>query len=245
MGNENKSLIREFFSDEMLKILYYHACRTDIPDNNEKGEMIEELLGPEFQILGTGTNRIALLHNGVVCKIALDRRGFCDCRTEFKRSHEKPYLAKTFESNMLINICEYWTVLDHQQFIENEEGIKEILDDLSKDFIFNDLGFDPKNAYNWGYKPTVDQNGEQSGILGIIDYGYLYPRIGQEEALTCPHCKAPLAYNASYTKFGCTACNAKYSIVDIQRRMKTFLEDWENEEIGTLMHTKLPNLYKK
>lgn len=240
-----KSLIRDFFSDEMLKILYYHACRIDIPDGNVKADMVTELLGSEYQELGYGTNRVAYLHNGVVCKVALDRRGFIDNRTEFKRSHEKPYLAKTYESNMLINICEYWTVLDHQQFIENEEGIKEILSDLSNDYVFNDLGFDPKNAYNWGYKPTVDENGEHSGILGIVDYGYLYPRLGQEQALSCPQCKAPLEYNSAYTRFGCTGCNKKYSIMDIQRRMKPFLEDWENEQIGALMHTKIPNLFKK
>ena len=80
------SLINQIFSKDMLKMLYYHACRVDISDNNEKAEMVAELLGPEFQELGTGTNRIAFLYTpsserefrggaGLVYEVALDRRG--------------------------------------------------------------------------------------------------------------------------------------------------------------------------
>lgn len=83
---EKGSLIRNIFSKDLLKVLYYHACRIDIEDNNEKAEMIAEILGPEFQELGTGTNRMAFLYTpnedrefrggaGLVYKIALDRRG--------------------------------------------------------------------------------------------------------------------------------------------------------------------------
>lgn len=90
MDNEENmevgSLINEIFSKDLLKMLYYHACRVDIDDNNTKAEMISELLGPEFQELGTGTNRIAYLYTpsrdrefrggaGLVFEIALDRRG--------------------------------------------------------------------------------------------------------------------------------------------------------------------------
>lgn len=83
---EVDSLINNIFSEELLKMLYYHACRVDIEDNNDKAEMISELIGPEFQELGTGTNRIAYLYSpgpdrkyrggaGLVFEFALDRRG--------------------------------------------------------------------------------------------------------------------------------------------------------------------------
>lgn len=83
---EVDSLINNIFSKELLKMLYYHACRVDIEDNNDKAELIAELIGPEFQELGTGTNRIAFLYTpsperkfrggaGLVFEIALDRRG--------------------------------------------------------------------------------------------------------------------------------------------------------------------------
>jgi hypothetical protein len=98
----------------MLKMLYYHACRVDIEDNNDKAEMISELIGPEFQELGTGTNRIAFLYSpnaerefrggaGLVFEFALDRRGFIDNFTEFKRSMECPmYFVKAYETNISI-----------------------------------------------------------------------------------------------------------------------------------------------
>ena len=83
---ETGSLINQIFSKELLKMLYYHACRVDIEDNNDKAEMISELIGDEFQELGTGTNRIAYLYApshdrkfrggaGLVFEFALDRRG--------------------------------------------------------------------------------------------------------------------------------------------------------------------------
>lgn len=85
-NSETESLINQIFTKDQLKMLYYHACRIDIDDNNDKAEMISDLLGPEFQELGTGTNRIAFLYNpnsnrefrggaGLVYEIALDRRG--------------------------------------------------------------------------------------------------------------------------------------------------------------------------
>lgn len=87
-GEEPKreSLINQIFTKDQLKILYYHACRIDIEDNNDKAEMIAELIGPEFEELGTGTNRIAFLYTpsperefrggaGLVYEFALDRRG--------------------------------------------------------------------------------------------------------------------------------------------------------------------------
>jgi hypothetical protein len=40
-----------------------------------KAKLCSEILGNEFDEVGTGTNRIAFLHNGVVVKVALDRRG--------------------------------------------------------------------------------------------------------------------------------------------------------------------------
>ena len=83
---ETGSLITQIFDTELLKMLYYHACRVDIEDNNDKAEMVKELLGDEFQELGSGTNRIAFLYTpgpnrkfrggaGLVYEIALDRRG--------------------------------------------------------------------------------------------------------------------------------------------------------------------------
>ena len=69
------NLMRSVFTNEMLKALHYLAMRVDIEDNNDKAEMIRMIVPPEFEELGTGTNRIAFLYNNLVFKIALDRRG--------------------------------------------------------------------------------------------------------------------------------------------------------------------------
>lgn len=84
---QRESLINNIFSKDLLKKLYYHACRIDIDDNNDKAEMVQELLGDEFQEIGTGTNRSSFLYTpsddrkfrggaGLIYEIALDRRGF-------------------------------------------------------------------------------------------------------------------------------------------------------------------------
>jgi len=231
-------LIQEFFSKEMLKMLYYHACRVDIADNNDKAEMVKDLLGPDFTELGTGTNRIAFLHNGVVVEIALDRRGLIDNFTEYKRSGELPeYLVKVYESDMLINIEEYVTVMDASLFKINKEGILQILEDLSKAYLFNDIGFILKNCYNWGFRAST-------GDLVILDYGYLYPLKGQDAAVTCPKCKGLLKYNSTYTGFVCNnaGCKAKYNIMDIMRRRNLSMENFENEMISELGHVEMPDL---
>lgn len=75
INNDDKFLINHFFSKEMIKILHYHSCRVDIADNNDKAEMIKDIIGPTFHEVGTGTNRIAFYFNGYIVKIALDYRG--------------------------------------------------------------------------------------------------------------------------------------------------------------------------
>lgn len=241
------SLINEIFSKDLLKMLYYHACRVDIEDNNDKAELIAELLGPEFQELGTGTNRIAFLYTpgsdrkfrggaGLVYEIALDRRGFCDNFTEFKRSFECPeYFVKAYECNMLILVEEYVTLMDQQEFIANENGIKTILEDLSNRYLFEDIGFNLKNFENYGYR----SNGE----IVILDIGYIYNVKGNEHIFSCPKCKAELKYNQNYTGFICqnSGCRTKYNFLDLRRRMNLDLENFENQMISDLNKVEMPD----
>jgi len=244
---ENQSLINQIFSKELLKWLYIHACRIDIEDNNDKAEMITEILGPEFQELGTGTNRIAYLYTpgderkfrggaGLVFEFALDRRGFIDNWTEFKRSQEIPeYSIKAYECNMLILIEEYVTLMDAEEFRLNENGIKQILEDLSKAYIFEDIGFDMKNFENYGYR--------ENGDIVILDIGYVYPIKGNEKAMSCPKCRGQLKYNSNYTGFICQnkGCGTKYNFLDVRRRMDLSIENAEDEMIFKLMHSEVPD----
>ena len=244
---ETGSLINQIFSKELLKMLYYHACRVDIEDNNDKAEMISELIGDEFQELGTGTNRIAYLYvpnhdrkfrggAGLVFEFALDRRGFVDNFTEFKRSIECPeYFVKAYETNMLILVEEYVTLMDEQEFKINENGIKMMLEDLSKNYIFEDIGFSLKNYQNYGYR--------SNGDIVIHDLGYIFPIKGNERVMSCPKCRGQLIYNTNYTGFICknAQCKQKFNFLDIRRRMNLDLENFENQMISDLNKVEMPD----
>jgi hypothetical protein len=244
---ETESLINQIFSKDMLKMLYYHACRVDIEDNNDKAEMIANLIGPEFQEIGTGTNRIAFLYTpnesrkfrggaGLVYEFALDRRGFLDNFSEFKRSQEIPeYAVKAYETNMLILVEEYVTLMDEREFRMNENGIKQILEDLSNVYIFEDIGFDMKNFENYGYR--------ENGDIVILDIGYVYPIRGNEKALSCPKCRGQIKYNRNYTGFVCqnSHCRTKYNFLDIRRRMDLSIENAEDEMLFSIMHSEVPD----
>ena len=65
------NLIREVFTTEQLILLTRHMLRVDIPDNNDKAEMVKMFVPRGFQELGTGTNRIAFLYNNLVIKLHL------------------------------------------------------------------------------------------------------------------------------------------------------------------------------
>lgn len=251
------NLIQYFFTDEMLKALLYTCLRIDIPDNNMKAEVVKKILGPEFEEIGTGTNRVALLHNGLIVKIALDRRGLVDNYQEFKRSIElEVYLAKTYESNFLVNICEYVEVMDQDTFLINEKGIRTILKEMSKNYLFDDVGFTLKNSYNWGMREvqlSPEERYELEDIIDeiydicILDYGYLYPLNGQRDnLLRCPKCHHKLEWNLNFTALGCSNSQCKFTAtpMQIRRLMKLDYEDMENALTTKLMGIEMPNLAK-
>lgn len=238
-GDYIKSKIKQYLSHDQLKALYYNALRLDVlsDDNNGKVAEVQKLLGPSFKELGPGTNRVAFLRDGYVFKIALDIDGMIDNFTEFKRGAELPfYLAKPYECNQLILVSEYVTVIDQEEFVNNIESIKIILEDMSANYIFDDMGTINKNFQNWGYRTD--------GTLVCLDYGYLYPKVGNEEALKCPKCGEQLEYTSTYAEFRCSkaTCNAKYRIMDIRRRMNRKFEENEEEMIGAITSLKLPKL---
>ena len=70
-----ENLINYFFTDHQIRALMYTCLRIDIADNNDKARIVAKILGPKFQEVGTGTNRIAFRYKSVIVKIALDRRG--------------------------------------------------------------------------------------------------------------------------------------------------------------------------
>ena len=257
-GNDSAvtSLIEHFIPHNVMRALLYNCLRVDILDNNDKARIVAEILGPTFKEIGTGTNRIALLHNGMIVKVALDRRGLADNATEFKRSAElENFLAKTYETNYLINICEYVELLEMNEFIIQEDSIKRMLAEIAKNYIFEDIGFSEKNACNWGMRDAhlteeeMELYGENADFVKdvcILDYGYLYPLGDQKDKLMrCPKCKHKLSWNRNYTALMCTnsgSCGFQTAPMNLRRMMRLDMEDLENRLIGEFNNMKMPNL---
>jgi hypothetical protein len=156
--------------------------------------------------------------------------------TEFKRSKEcEMYFIKAYETNMLILVEEYVTLMDNREFVANENGIKMILEDLSRNYIFEDIGFNLKNYQNFGYRTNGD--------IVILDLGYIFPIKGNEHIMSCPKCRGELAYNQNYTGFICKngQCKTKYTFLDIRRRMNLDLENFENTMISELNKVEMPD----
>lgn len=226
-------LVDHFFTPEEMKAITILALRVDIADNNDKAEILMDILPKgKFQELGTGTNRMTLYRSGVAIKIALDRRGLIDNYTEYKRSYEIPnYLARTYATNLVVNIAEYVTVMDQEEFLMNEKPIKTILHDISQSYMFNDIGFIMKNSYNWGYRASSDSDDPDDRDIVILDYGYLYPLLGQpKDLLICPKCGSKLEWNTNYSKMVCSnaSCRIDYSATEIWRKMDTTLQERED-----------------
>lgn len=169
---------------------------------------------------------------------------------EFKRSNElEHFLARTYETNYLINIAEYVEVMDQDKFMINEGPIKEVLKRISENYLFDDIGFTLKNSYNWGCREAMaDEDGyvdEDAYDICILDYGYLYPLHGQKDRLLrCPLCNHRLKWNGNYTGFGCenSGCGFHTTPMQLRKKMKLDYDDLENRLVSSLGNLKMPNL---
>lgn len=231
MKKKLRSRINEIFSEELLNALNRVCDDKTLPDNNTKVDMtldILDMFGVNYNMLGPGTNRLAVLIDGVVFKIAMDDWGKRDNLNEFAMSKElQPYVIKVFEvnTNGLIMTCEYVTVISQEEFRENREEILSILDDLSQGYLLGDVGYVQKNYLNWGYTDNND--------LVILDFAYIYKIIGNELTCTNPECnKSYLDYTHDYSLLKCPHCGKSYTFVDIRRRYT------KNEEMGFVKLTK-------
>lgn len=145
--------------------------------------------------------------------------------------------------------------MDQDRFIINERGIKKILEDMSRNYLFDDIGFTLKNSYNWGCREarlTPEErdyyDAEDSEYLYdicILDYGYLYPLHDQKDKLLrCPKCQHKLQWNVNYTMLTCSnsQCSFQTSPMNLRRKMNLDYEEMENKLITNLSSVKMPNL---
>lgn len=218
-----RSRIHEFFSPSLLKDMYRICDNPIISDNNEKVTAMIELMrsrGVDFVELGPGTNRLAILIDNYVFKIALDKWGLQDNLNEFTTSQElQPYVVKTYETNELLSVCEYVTVISKDEFNDNIEALRNILSILADGYLLGDVGTVPRNFANWGYR--------DNGDLVILDFAYIY-RVDADQ-LVCSDDQTPLEYDENYYNLRCPKCHRKYTFMDVRRRVTREQEKQENE----------------
>lgn len=210
-----RSRILEFFNPTLLNQLN-EICRTStLSDNNQKVDAMLSLLDAhnvDYVELGPGTNRLAILIDGYVFKIALDRWGKLDNLNEYSISKElQPFVAKTYETNELISVHEYVTVITSEEFDAKKTEIQKILALLSESYLLGDVGTVKKNFCNWGYR--------DDGQLVILDFAYIY-RISGEELL-CPKCRSMIDYDLNFHNLKCSnlQCGRKFTFIDIRRKI--------------------------
>lgn len=170
-----------------------------------------EKKGVSYSFPGAGTNRMTVLVNGYIYKIALDQDGYIDNLNEFIVSKEaQPYVTKTYETNGLLAVAEYVTLISYEEFVEKKSKILEILDDISREYLIGDMGWTQKNYTNWGYRKNSDD-------LVILDFGHMHRLSG--EKLLCRECGQILQYNATFTKLKCLSCGKEEEFMAIKARL--------------------------
>lgn len=223
MGMNVRSRILEHLSKDCIRDLFKVCDSKSTTNNNKKVEAMILVLNKyniDYVELGPGTNRLAILIDNFVFKIALDRWGIQDNINEFIMSQElQPFVIKVYETNDLIAVTEYVTVISQEEFLAKEAEIKDILGTLAEGYLLGDVGFVKKNFCNWGYR----DNGE----LAILDFAYIYRVIGDE--LLCSKDGEILDYDTNFHNLYCPKCKTKSTFIDIRRKIPMEYEKREND----------------
>lgn len=226
------SRILQFIPKGLMKELYSIAMDVLIPDNNTKvNKMVAALesYNVPFEEIGPGTNRFAILIDGYIFKIGMDKAGIRDNWAELSLTQElQPFVTKVYECNGLINVAEYVTVISKEEFQESKEEVRQILSHLAQGYLLGDVGSINKNFMNWGYRAD--------GQLVILDFAYIYRVVGDE--MMCgglnnddSYCQEFLEYDENFNNLICPKCHKKYTFHDIRRRIDREFEQKELDMI--------------
>lgn len=230
----DKRFSRLFNTIPKLRLAQLWRIATDdtIGDCNVKARLIREVMVPlGFTEIGCGTNRIAFRKNNYVYKIALDKRGFIDDISEYKRTPEVPQrLFKGYETNRVVIVGEYVELVSKAYWIAHRAEAKAILSELSTKFIMDDVGLTEKNYCNWGLRATPDGEGQ----LVLLDCAYLYP-IRKFDMIRC-ECGGKIVHSEDFTYYQCSnsKCGKHYIVAELLN-MANYDYDAEDEEAIKMM----------
>lgn len=227
-----KSRILEFLPKDLIIELNSICYDVLISDNNTKvNKMVAALdkYDVDYSELGPGTNRFAILIDGYVFKIAMDKDGVRDNLAEFSLSQElQPFVIKVYECNGLIIVTEYVTVISKEEFINNKDEIRHTLSFLAQGYLLGDVGSVTKNFMNWGFR--------DDGSLVILDFAYIYRVLGEEMICSGLNsdgslCTEILEYDSDFNKLICPRCRKTYTFHDIRRKIS---RDYERKELAAI-----------
>jgi len=209
-----QSLIKKNFSEEFMRKIY-DVYSNDCISIVEKTIIFDELFTKEFghrkdyRRIGEGTNRFVCLLDNHIIKVAYNYLAYIDNMNELAQAkYKSKYLAQAYETNGIILVSEYVTVMDQEDFIDYNSTLKKILDTLSielgdnnnivKNYILGDMGTSNKNYGNWGRR--------MNGDIVVLDYGYLYELTNEawKKIARCPVCGSSLEYESGYSQLVCT-----------------------------------------
>ena len=227
-----ESLIKKNFSKEFMKKIYdiyMDDCMSIVEKTIKFDKIFTEEFGhrKDYRRIGEGTNRFVCLLDNHIIKVAYNYLAYIDNMNELAQAKYKPkYLAKAFETNGVILVSEYVTVMDKMEFMECQNEVSIILktieaDIKSKDktkntyYILGDMGMSNKNYGNWGKR----MNGE----IVILDYGYLYEVTGRDwmEVAICPVCGSDLNYLTDFSELECSkdTCKTRVKYTSVRNNL--------------------------
>lgn len=214
-----RSRINEYFfpdlQRELEQMIFYEYGR----DNNSKAKEIFNIIrrinpGANAVAIGPGTNRYAVLIDGYVFKIALDKDGIIDNMKEFSLSKKLyPAAIKVYEIsyNGMIISCEYIRVLDYSTFATSQSKMREILREVvDRGYFIGDVGISSKNYLNWGTRAD--------GSLCMLDFAYIYKVSYRVFTCSCDP-MSKMVPDANYNNLVCPLCRKVYTFSDIRSRM--------------------------
>lgn len=218
--------IHEIYSEARLEELEEIRLNPKYSDNNQRIDAILQCMKDlDVTFIASGTNRMSVLVDDYIHKIAMDSFGVQDNWTEFELSPKlQPLVTKTYECNGLIAIAEYVNLFNKQEFVDSREHIREILKMLSKDWLFCDMSLKQKNFCNFGYDD--DDN------IKILDYGYIYKI--DRGIMNCRACGSPLKWDNMFYRLICSKCGKEHDPIEIRDRMRKSEDEFEEEFDGPI-----------
>ena len=210
-----ESLIKKNFSREFMKKIY-DIYSDDCMSIVKKTLLFDEIFGQEFghrkdyRRIGEGTNRFVCLLDNHIIKVAYNYLAYIDNMNELAMAKKNgKRLARAYETNGIILVSEYGTVMDKEDFLESQSTIGMVLTTMSgleKDkpnkrgnkYILGDMGMSDKNYGNWGRRTNGD--------IIVLDYGYLYEVPGEDwlDIARCPICGSTINYTNDFSELCCS-----------------------------------------